>query len=61
MKKNARFICVYKKIFVPLRPKCRARAYARALCGQKRIIIKVQNKWKKKKSMMARVFKCSKD
>ena len=37
----------------------RARAYARALCVE-RHIFKVQHKWKKKKSMMARVFKCSK-
>lgn len=36
MKKNARFICVYKKIFVPLQPECRAHAYARALCEQNR-------------------------
>ena len=36
MKKNARFICVYKKICVPLQPECRAHAYARALCEQNR-------------------------
>ena len=35
MKKNARFICVFKKIFVLLWPECRAHAYARALCDKK--------------------------
>ena len=34
MKKNARFICVYKIFFVLLSPKVRAHAYARALCDK---------------------------